>query len=344
MPPLAVIASGMVTGVGLSAPASCAAMRCAIDSFGETRYMDGGGEWIIGSQVPLEGGPCGLARLVQMVAPAIRECLSGVQGISPEEIPLLLCVAEKQRPGRTDGLDDEILDELQAELGFRLHPRSAIIAQGRVGGVVALNRVRDLIQGEHLPQCLIAGVDSFVAAPTLAAFEDANRLLTSQNSNGFIPGEAGAAVLIAPGREQPERELLCLGIGFGTEKATVDSELPLRADGMAEAIFAAIDDARCGYERLDYRICDANGEQYRFKEASLALARTMRILKCVHELWHVADCIGEIGAAVVPCSLGVARAAAAKGYAPGKGVLCHFGNDDEARAAIVLRFSRHGGG
>ncbi len=342
--PLAFVASGMVTGVGLSAPASCAAMRCAIDSFSETRYMDGGGEWIIGSQAPLEGWPCGMARLVQMVVPAIRECLAGVEEVPPQEIPLLLCVAEKDRPGRPNGLDEELIDEVQAELGFTLHPRSTIIAQGRVGGVLALQRARDLIQLERAPLCLIAGVDSFLAAPTLAAFEDGNRLLTSQNSNGFIPGEAGAAVAVAPGREQPQQELLCLGIGLGTEKATVDSELPLRADGMAEAILAAIDDARCGYEKLDYRICDANGEQYRFKEASLALARTMRILKCVHELWHVADCIGEIGAAVVPCSLGVARAAAAKGYAPGKGVLCHFGNDDGARAALVLRYSRHGGG
>jgi 3-oxoacyl-[acyl-carrier-protein] synthase-1 len=204
-------------------------------------------------------------------------------------------------------------------------------------------QARQLIDDGH-PFCLVAGADSFLVAKTLAGYEQRQRLLTGQNSNGFIPGEAAAAVLLGPGKEQPERALLCLGVGFGVEKATVDSEEPLRADGMAQAIRAAVDDSKCGFDKLDYRICDANGEQYRFKEASLALSRTMRVLKCMIELWHPADCIGEIGAAIVPCALGVARAAATKGYAPGKGVLCHFGNDEGPRAALVLRYSRHGGG
>ena len=52
--PLAIVGSGMVTGVGLSAPASCAAIRCAIDNFQETRFMDSGGEWLLGCEVPLE--------------------------------------------------------------------------------------------------------------------------------------------------------------------------------------------------------------------------------------------------------------------------------------------------
>jgi hypothetical protein len=35
--------------------------------------------------------------------------------------------------------------------------------------------------------------------------------------------------------------------------------------------------------------------------------------------------------------LGVALAAARRGYAPGPGVLCHLGDEDGARAALVLR-------
>ena len=45
---------GLVTGVGLDAPSTCAAIRCAIDAFDETRFMDAGGEWIMGCEVPLE--------------------------------------------------------------------------------------------------------------------------------------------------------------------------------------------------------------------------------------------------------------------------------------------------
>src|SRR5947208_228859 len=100
MKPLAIIASGMVTGVGLNAPSSCAAIRCGIDNFSETRFMDKGGEWIMGSQVPLEQPWRGLPKLIQMVLPPINECLAYIGKVRPEQIPLLLCVAEKERPGR----------------------------------------------------------------------------------------------------------------------------------------------------------------------------------------------------------------------------------------------------
>jgi hypothetical protein len=49
--------------------------------------------------------------------------------------------------------------------------------------------------------------------------------------------------------------------------------------------------------------------------------------------------MGEVGAAIVPVALGVTMAAAQKGYAQGKGVLCHFGNDDGHRAVMFLSYS-----
>src|SRR3989442_2806361 len=196
MQPVSIIASGMVTGVGLNAPASCAAIRCGIDNFSETRFMDKGGEWIIGAQVPLEQPWRGLPKLAHMVVPAINECLVEIGKVTPEKIPLLLCVAERDRLGRLEGLDNQLLSEIQAALGIRFHAKSAVIARGRVGGAEAVAQARRLIYEDKLPLCLIAGVDSLLVGSTLAAFEKKKRLLTSQNSNGFIPGEAGAAVLI----------------------------------------------------------------------------------------------------------------------------------------------------
>jgi 3-oxoacyl-[acyl-carrier-protein] synthase-1 len=87
---------------------------------------------------------------------------------------------------------------------------------------------------------------------------------------------------------------------------------------------------------VDYRITDSNGEQYWFKEAALALTRTLRVRKERFEIWHPADCIGDVGAAVVPCILGIALAAARKSYAPGRGSLCHFSGDGSERFALVL--------
>jgi 3-oxoacyl-[acyl-carrier-protein] synthase I len=334
---LAVVASGMMTSVGLSAPAACAAIRCVINHFAETRFVDTAGKRIIGCEVPLPQPWRGLAKLVHMVVPPLRECLAVAGAVKPEQVPLLLCVAEKDRPGRLAGLDDRLLVEVQREAGVRFHPSSSVFAQGRVGGAVALEQARRLLENEGAPGVLLAGVDSYLMAPTLRAYEEHGRLLTAKNSNGFIPGEAGAAVLLAgPGRAKAP-ELTCLGIGFGHEPATIESDLPLRGDGLVQAIRAAFKDANQTYEAVDYRLTDISGEQHSFKEASLALTRTMRVRKAEFTLQHVGDRIGEVGAAVLPCLLAVARAAARKGYAPGKGVLCHLHNDGPERAALILR-------
>jgi len=337
MNPISIIAAGMVTGVGLEAPSSCAAIRGAIDNFSETRFMDKGGEWIVGSQVPLEQPWRGLPKLVRMVVPAIRECLTQAGEVKPDMIPLLLCVAEKERGGRLEGLDDRLFADVQAELGVRFHPHSTVIARGRVAGGLAMLEACKLIYEEQRPLCLIAGVDSYLVSATLAAYEGKNRLRTSENSNGFIPGEAGAAVLVGlPASRHSSPSLTCLGIGTGQEKATIDSEEPLRADGMVQAFKSALSDAGQTMADVDYRITDSNGEQYLFKEAALAVTRILRVRKEQFEIWHPADCIGEVGAAIGPCALGVALAATRKRYAPGSGLLCHLSGEDGERVAMVL--------
>jgi 3-oxoacyl-[acyl-carrier-protein] synthase-1 len=326
----------MVTAVGLNAPASCAAIRCGLNNFAETRFMDSAGEWIVGSQVPLEPPWRGRAKLVHLVVPAIRECLEQVMDRLPEEVPLFLCVAEKERPGRLDGLEDLLLEEVQTALGIRFHGASAVIAAGRVGGVEGINQARTAIYGRNLPLAIIAGVDTYLVSTTLGEFEKRDRILTGKNSNGFIPGEAGAAVLIGPESHKTDRDLLISGIGFGEEKATIDSEEPLRADGLVQAIKQALAEAKLSLGDVDYRITSVNGEQYWFKEAALALTRILRERKEEFDIWHAADCIGEVGAAIVPCTLGIALAASRKQYAPGKRALCHFSSDNGTRAAVVL--------
>jgi 3-oxoacyl-[acyl-carrier-protein] synthase-1 len=338
MRPLVVLGSGMVTGVGLSSAATCAATRAAISGFTETRFTDGAREWVIGSQVPLPLPLRGRGKLARLAASAIGECLGAATPIKPEAIPVLLCVAEKDRPGRLDGLDDGVFEDVQGLLGIRFHPRSRTIPGGRIGGAVAADLARKLIYDERLPACLVAGVDSLLVGPTLAAYESKRRLLTSDNSNGFIPGEAGAAALLGPPGPRGAPELRVMAIGFGREPAPVDSEEPLRGDGLVAAFRALYADGGVTLDDAEYRYTDCNGEQYGFKQDRLAISRTVRKLKARFDHLHPADCVGEIGAAVVPCVLGLALTAARKGYAPGNGVLCHFSNDDGERAAMLLRY------
>jgi 3-oxoacyl-[acyl-carrier-protein] synthase-1 len=335
---IAVVGSGMMTGVGLSAPATCAAIRSAIGSAAETTFVDDGGEWILGCEVPLEEPIRGLDKLVLLAACALSECLQGLP-IKASEVPVLLCLSEKERPGRTPGLEDEMLPLLQDAMKTKIHADSRILGRGRVGLPHALRESDRLLHDKKFPYVAIVGVDSYLQAATLRSFEVQNRLLTSVNSNGFIPGEAAAAVLLAPAGKTKGPELRCVGLGFGREKAAIASGEPLRADGLVEAYRAALRDGGCTFDDVQYRLADLNGEQYAFKEAQLAIGRTIRgKLKPEFPMWHPADCIGEVGAAVGPCLMGVALAAARKGYAPGAGAICHLGNDDGDRAAFILRY------
>lgn len=339
-PSITVYGAGLVCGVGLNAPAACTAIRCSLDHFRETRFMDRGGEWIMGCEVPLKQPWRGRAKLVKMLAAAIRECLANSEiRVDPAKTPLLLGVAEAERPGRLAGLEDELLEELQIELNLRFFEQSTlIIPQGRVAGAVGLYLARRMIHEEDIPSVLIAGVDSLLVGPTLMAYEEQERLLTSRNSNGFIPGEAAAAVLVGSPFVDDQPRLHCLGMGFAIEKATVNAEIPLRAEGLSKAINSALAEVGCVLGATDFRITDLSGEQYYFKEAALGLSRTLRQRKEFYDIWHPADCIGEVGAAIGPTMLVLLRAALEKGYAPGRNVLCHAGNDNGRRTALILTY------
>jgi 3-oxoacyl-[acyl-carrier-protein] synthase-1 len=338
--PLAVLRTGLVTPVGLSAPASCAAFRAKLTNPTPTHFADAAGEWIMAHQVPLPQPLRGLPKLARMAAMAIAEALQDIAAHEWNGLPLLLCVAQAQRPGRPAGLDDELFLRIQSELGVVFGDASAVVPQGRIGVALALAKARELVaQGRvngRTRRVLVAAVDSLLSWPMLEHCERAGRLLTPANSNGFMPGEAAGALLL--GEPDGGPALVCTGIGFGRESATIESEAPLRADGLVQAIRAALAQAGRQMHEMDFRITDDAGEQYYFKEGSLALSRLLRVRKEAFDIWHPAECTGEVGAASGATILAAALAACEKRYAIGPDILVHLGDDDGPRAALCLQY------
>jgi len=340
-PGLAVVACGMSTATGLTAPTACAAFRARLDNFTETRFISRAGEWIIGAEVPLAGNWRGVERHVQLLAGPVDECLTqrpdGPAGGKPADIPVLICVAEPERAGRLAGLDAALPRRLGETLGLELHPASRVIAYGQVGGAVALRDAARLIAETGAPAAVVAGVDSFLIAETIRHYDREDRLLHPANSNGFIAGEAGAAALVVPEGRDEGPHLAVAGLGFAAERAPIRSGAPLRGDGMTAAMRTALEQAGIAYNDISYRLADLSGEQYYFKEATLAQARLWRGHRDPEEVWHPADSFGYTGAAVIPILLGVGLTAGRKGYAPGPVALAHAAHDDGRRAAMVLR-------
>jgi 3-oxoacyl-[acyl-carrier-protein] synthase-1 len=336
--PVAILKTGLVSAVGLSAPASCAALRAKLSNPSETRFIDAGGDWIMAHQVTLNKPWRGLSKLAKMASLAIDEVLEEVPKKEWQRIPLLLCVAEPSRPGRVDGLDDRLFLQIQAELDAQFSAQSGVVPQGRCGIPVALARARTLLGGgaESL-RVLIVATDSFVSGPTLSHYGREDRLLTPANSNGFMPGEGAGALLV--GQSQGVGgELVCMGVGFGRESAHLGSGEPLRADGLSKAIRSALAESGCEMHHMDFRIADLSGEHYYFKEAALALGRIMRQRKAEFDIWHPAECTGEQGATVGASMIALADAACRNGYAPGPNILAHMSNDGGERAALSLHY------
>lgn len=329
------LSTGLVTSVGLTAPAACAAIRAGVTNPTETRFFDAAGQVIMAHQVPLPQPWRGRTKLAKMAALAIEECLVAIAREDWPRIPLILCVAERERPGRLEGLDDELFSDVQGELRTQFAPESLVVPHGRVSVGTALKHARELLGSGRIPLVLVAATDSLLNWPTLKAYESSERLLTADNSNGFMPGEGAGAVLVGPAGQSGQ--LTLTGIGFAMEPATIESEQPLRGEGLTRAIQNSVLDAGCELDDIDFRISDVAGEQYYFKEAALALGRALKRRREVFDMWHPAECIGETGAVAGLACLAVAVTANRKRYAPGPSVLVHASGDYGQRAAIVAR-------
>ncbi|PWY36404.1 hypothetical protein [Pseudomonas sp. RW409] len=336
--PIAVRASGLVTALGYNAPSTLAALRAGISGVMTRAWADReGGEPYRCARIVLPQRWTGVELLADLVAPAIVECLQVCREETLSEIPLLIGTAHPSRPGRPEMIESQLLDALAERLDAPLHPASRIYPAGQFGCAQALIDAQTLIAAEHARYVLIAGVDSYIDHETLDAYEVHRRVLCTGNFNGFLPGEAGSAVLLsAP--VATGSALYVMGYGQAVETAPIDGSKPLRGEAMTQAVRNALEMAGVTMSDIAFRLSDLSGEHYKFKEAMFVAMRLDRSeRRKTLDMWHPIEYLGEIGAAILPCLLGWTEHAMRMKYAPGRHVLCHVGSDTGERAAFVLQ-------
>jgi 3-oxoacyl-[acyl-carrier-protein] synthase-1 len=276
---------------------------------------------------------------------AVAECLGQLTPMQMQELPLLVGVAEPNRPGVDTIWPRSAIADVERRLGVHFHRGlSAVIAKGHTAGFEALRVARDLLLDSTIAGCLVCGVDSLVNASSLQWLEGHSRLKHEDLSNGVIPGEAAAAVYVHRRPAPATAPLIGLaGLGFGHEKATVLSEEPLLGVGLTAAARAALTEAGLKLHDIDFRLSDATGETYGFKELALVVARLHRVWKAEVPHWHCADAIGDSGAAAGVCQLVIAAQAFRRYYAFGDRAICFTSGLIGDRAATVLRRWEAGG-
>ncbi|MFC4158939.1 hypothetical protein [Chitinimonas lacunae] len=337
--PLRMLASAMCCAVGYSQPAAVAAIRAEINHFRQTDFVDYNGNPIIGAQL-WQMGQWGPARFGRMFSLIFQECQTRLPDLEPAETALILLVAEPERPGIDGRWAQAAFSACQEQTGRSFHGESRICAWGKAGiapAVLLARKLFTLPASERPRQVMVAGVDTYFSASTINHYLSANRLLCSDNHDGFIPGEGAGAVVLSPA-EADGPALWIDGAAAGREPACYLSDQPSRAQMLCRIMREASAEAQIAVSALDFHASGVSGESWYFREAALAVDRTLeqRIDHFPHEL--IAKYIGETGAACAPLTLAWLGEVMGRGDGPGRGALLHFANDGGERAALVVRY------
>ena len=328
-------ASGMATGIGLSAPATCAAIRCGLNRFIETRFSDGAGGWVVGSPIPWAEDWRNRTWWVETAACVIDECLQQVD-LPASSLVLVLGVPPAEVCGRED-LTSLLRPEIEARLGATFHPASTTVP-GRSAGISALAALIAAAP-DDCAGIILCGIDQLVSTDRLDHLQERGLLRTSERSDGVIPGDAAAAALFVRSTPDGGPRLHLLGIGTATEPAPRGSGRPAKAAGLTAAGRAAMNAAGVGKAEIDFWLVDVDGTHAGFREIALAKPRLLNTPRSRFDVWHTADCTGDIGAATVPLMLGHCATAMGKGYAPGTTALIHGAGDSDERVGLVVRWT-----
>ncbi len=355
---------GAVTPVGTTAIETAASLRAGICRFREEAIYvplalarggagaptdsddDAGGGIVASAVVSLPPSSSGPARIAALALRAVQDLLRDRDRDRDETTGAI--GDDAGRTGWFLALPDEdavtaswtLARSLGPALLDRLGPRSASIiatrAQGGAGSLAVLADAAAAIRRGSIARAVVVGVDSFIDRDRLASLDRDLRIKSGRASAGMIPGEAATALLLESAAHAAQRGARVLAIlaevGEGTEPQPLTGERESSGRGLTLALRAALTGGASHAPR--WVLCNLNGEAYRAVEWGTVGVRLARELGAGLRLWHPADCLGEIGAAIGGVLIAQAIAGFARGYAPAPEALLWAGSDGGARAAV----------
>jgi len=348
--PAEILAIGMTTPIGLCAAQTAASVRTDISRLVESNMPDvHGGKLVMGLAAEEELPPLVEAledddlsprhlSMARLGGPALAESLAAEP---PQALPLLLGVAERHQAVKYQ-VGQEMLRILSLQAGCPLDmARSRVYPAGRAAGLLALAEALAMIEKREVEKVVVGGVDSYLDFSYLTALDTEGRLRSGEISDGFVPGE-GAAFLLLAGEGAAKREkrpalALAQGVGQGREPAHRYSQEPHRGEGLASAFRALFERVPAGgpAQRIGCVYAGLNGESFWAKEWGVASIRAADRFGDPVRIEHPADCMGDPGAAHGAILLALAAHDIARGRCQSP-CLVWAASDREERAAALF--------
>ncbi len=342
---LVVASAGLCCSVGATLAAATYAIRAKVDQFQRSEFRDVAGESVTVARMKVDGDLWGARRLASWMHAAVSDAISASPSpVAIQDIPLFWLAPEPERRGASPGWYRKAYGHAQTLLGGRFHSDSRLFPSGKGGLAEVLDHVARWLENHPDQAALVLGADTLLESADMSQHLRDGRILVGQNADGFIPGEAAAALLVRSSIAPVVGEtcLHVLGWSAGTEPGRSDGSVPTRSRGLTEAMRLAIERSALPFEQLSFRFSDQSGESWFAKEAATALARVAPTGAQKLRLQTLADCIGEVGAATGPAMLaylhGVRPWAGRPPYAPGLAGLLHCAGDGDFRSAAVVAY------
>lgn len=341
-----VVGCGAVTALGYNAPMTAASVRGNLSRFRESYMVDKAGEPMLLSMVDFIGDELrGLNRLAALVVPAVQESTAPLFRDSSlrhalSKIGICLGIASP-RPGLDDNIGQSILLRLAAETGVPFQEsKQFIIPAGHASALSGIGRAVEWISSGREELVLVGGVDSYYDADTLEWIDETKRLHSEANKDGFIPGEGAGFCLLASLQFAKRYHLkpfaIILSAVSGEEPNPFTSEGICIGEGLTNVLHRTLGVLKEG-EVADWTICDMNGESFWSTEWTYAYLRTSARHRDPLEIWHPADCYGDIGAASGAVLASIAIAAWQRNYARGNRNLIWTSSDGNLRSAVLMK-------
>jgi 3-oxoacyl-[acyl-carrier-protein] synthase-1 len=340
---------GMFTSVGNDAVQSASSVRAGINRFAGWKHFgltfDDAPLTAAFTQPDLRDGPWS-EKAAELLTPVLAEALfaagctdDGPGHAGPSRTSLIVGPPPPNRPHAPDDALSNVADELREDIAETFGFGAVeIVSLNHVSGLAALARGVAALEARSCDVCVVAAVDSLLHADFLHDLLALRRLKTPMNSAGLIPGE-GAAALVLESEERARRRgapiLARIGsVALDQEPTELRPVEGLRAEALSRAVRAAL--AAVDPTRIHRTIVDLTGERWRSLEWSICETRCLHPLPDGWQLWHPADCWGDLGAASGAAQVVLAVRAFARGYGGPGGILVCCASPGGQRAAATV--------